>query len=74
MKLVIVVELIEDGRIRTHSPTLEVKYTNIFKEVSDKCLTIKCHKPVVNIRFFSEMAGFEPAVDLTQHFLSKEAR
>ena len=28
-------------------------------KVSDKCLTIKCHKSVVNIRFFSEMAGFE---------------
>ena len=46
----------------------------VTKKVCDKCVTIKCHKPVVNIRFFSEMAGFEPAVDLTQHFLSKEAR
>ncbi len=52
-------KLIKYGRIRTHSRRLQVKYRFIFKKVCDKCVTIKCHKPVVNIRFFSEMAGFE---------------
>ena len=44
------------------------------KKVSDKCLTIKYHESVVNIRGFMERGRFELPVDLTQHYLSKVAR